>query len=182
MRYMALFLTLTGLIFSSCHIGGDLRADIDENNMIKSENFSYGIDTLAVGLQNPWGLTFLPNNDLLVTERSGDIRVIRDGRLLDEKIQGMPEVFAVGQGGLFEIKLHPDYDSNGWIYISYAAKVGGGGNTAIMRARLDGLNLVDKSIIFQAEPYASGGNHFGGHMEFDGEGYLYLSVGERGSM
>ena len=175
---------LFSLYMYSCNLGGsngDLKADIDEDNIITSENFTYGIDTIADDLQIPWGLTFLPNNDLLVTERSGEIRIIRDNQLLDQKINGVPEVYAQGQGGLFEIKLHPDYENNGWLYISYAAKGNGGGNTAIMRARLDGFDLVDKEIIFQALPFKSGGNHFGGHMEFNSQGYLFLSVGERGT-
>ena len=179
------FLILSFSVFiHSCNLGGsngDLKADIDEDNIITAENFTYSIDTIASDLQIPWGLTFLPNNDLLVTERSGEIRIIRDDQLLDQKINGVPEVYAQGQGGLFEIKLHPDYENNGWLYISYAAVGAGGGNTAVMRARLDGFNLIDKEIIFQALPFRSGGNHFGGHMEFNDEGYLFLSVGERGS-
>ena len=178
-----LFLFMSVFI-NSCNLGGstgDLKADIDENNVITSENFTYSIDTITDNLQKPWVRTGLPNNELLVTERSGEIRVIRDNQLLDQKISGVPEVYAKGQGGLFEVKLHPDYESNGWLYVSYAAVGDGGGNTAIMRARLDGFNLVDKEIIFQALPFRSGGNHFGGHMEFDEEGYLFLSTGERGS-
>lgn len=149
-------------------------------DLIDPANFSYRIDTLATGLSNPWSLTFLPNQDLLVTERAGEIRILRDNKLLGAKIEGVPEVYATGQGGLFEVKLHPDYESNGWLYISYAAKGDGGGNTAIMRAKLEGFNLIEKRIIFQAEPFLSGGNHFGGRMEFDRDGFLFLSVGERG--
>lgn len=178
-----LILFMSVLMFS-CNLGGstgDLKADIDDDNVITSDNFTYSIDTIADNLQNPWGLTFLPNNDLFVTERSGEIRIIRDNQLLDQKITGVPEVYAKGQGGLFEIKLHPDYESNGWLYISYAATGEGGGNTAIMRARLDGFNLVDKEVIFQALPFRTDGRHFGGHMEFNDEGYLFLSVGERGN-
>jgi glucose/arabinose dehydrogenase len=100
--------------------------------------------------------------------------------LLDTKISGVPEVYATGQGGLFEVKLDPDYASNGWLYISYAASGNGGGNTAVMRARLDKFTLIDKTVIFQAKPFLSGGQHFGGRMEFDEDGYLYLSTGERG--
>ena len=102
-----LILSVTVLIYS-CDLGGsngDLKADIDIDNVITSENFTYSIDTVTDNLQNPWGLTFLPNNDLLVTERSGEIRIIRDNELLDQRITGVPEVFASGQGGLFEIKL-----------------------------------------------------------------------------
>jgi len=153
----------------------DFRSQIIEGNYnyISSEKINYAVDTIATGLKNPWGLTFLPNDDLLVTERDGEIRIIHDGQLLDEKINGVPEVYASGQGGLFEIQLHPEYVNNGWLYLSYAAPGNGGGNTAIMRARLDGMDLVDKEVIFQAQPFLSGGNHFGGRMEFDRNGFLY---------
>ncbi len=171
------------LTIMACESNNDFRQKMDENDgeLISSEKLNFKLDTIAQDLENPWGMTFLPNGDLLVTEREGEIRVIRDGKLLDQKITGVPEVFAKGQGGLFEIKLHPDYASNGWLYISYAAPGKGGGNTAIMRAKLGGFNLIHKEVIFQAEPFVSGGNHFGGRMEFDREGYLYFSVGERGN-
>lgn len=173
---------ILGLIFLGCYPGSnDFRSQITHDNLVESEKLNYKIDTIATGLKNPWGLTFLPNNDLLVTERDGEIRIIRDNKLLDYKINGVPEVFTKGQGGLFEIQLHPDYKSNGWLYISYAAPGKGGGNTAIMRAKLGGFNLINKEVIFQAEPFLSGGNHFGGRMEFDKEGFLYFSVGERGN-
>jgi len=182
-------LFLTALFYFCDPAGGEeeLLKDPDEiitidsiESVINPEDFSFRVDTIASGLQNPWGLTFLPNNDLLITERSGEIRIIRNSQLMDTKISGVPEVFATGQGGLFEIKLHPDYASNGWLYISYASRGNGGGNTAVMRARLDRFSLIDQEVIFQAEPYLSGGQHFGGRIEFDDDGYLYISVGERG--
>ena len=140
------------LFLISCSNGekDDFRQLIDDanDNYISSEKLDYKVDTLATGLDNPWGLTFLPNGDLLVTERDGEIRIMRDGKLLEQKISGVPEVFSKGQGGLFEIKLHPEYESNGWLYISYAAPGDGGGNTAIMRAKLGGFNLINKKVIF----------------------------------
>lgn len=178
--YILLF---TSTLLLSCNLNdseGDLLVDINKEVEITAENFKYRVDTLAEGLQNPWGMVFLPDGDLLVTERPGTIRIIRNDKLLDEKITGVPEVYAVGQGGLFELKLHPDYENNGWVYISYASKNSSEGNTAIMRARLNGFDLVDKEKIFQAGPYQNGGRHFGGHMEFDNKGYLYVSTGERG--
>jgi len=157
----------------------DLVVDID-GDYISSETLNFQIDTIATGLNNPWGLTFLPNKDLLVTERDGEIRIIRDEKLLDQKISGVPKVYARGQGGLFEIELHPNYEENGWLYISYAAQGNGGGNTAIMRAKLSNFNLVEREVIFLAEPFLSGGTHFGGRMAFDRDGYLYFSIGDRG--
>ena len=84
------------------------QIDSDKGNYIQSEKLNYWVDTIATGLQNPWGLAFLPNNDLLVTERDGEIRIIREGKLLEQKIRGVPEVYSRGQGGLFELLLHPD--------------------------------------------------------------------------
>ena len=182
-QLLVIFLLSASAILLSCNLnesGSDLLVDMNKDVEITAENFKFRVDTLAVGLKNPWGMAFLPNGDLLVTERPGSIRVIRDDKLLSEKITGVPEVFAVGQGGMFEIKLHPDYENNGWLYITYAAVNGTGGNTAIMRAKLDGFNLIEKEKIFQAVPNRTGGRHFGGHMEFDNKGYLYVSVGERG--
>lgn len=168
--------------FISCgnNTKNELLEIIDEANFIKSEKIQYRIDTIANELKNPWGLTFLPNGDLLVTERAGEIRIIRNGKLLDEKITGVPEVFASGQGGLFEIELHPNYNENNWLYLIYAAPGSGGANTAIMRAKLSSTTLTEKQVIFQALPMLSGGNHFGGRMQFGKDGYLYFSVGERG--
>jgi glucose/arabinose dehydrogenase len=185
MKLLLIYILLfASTLLLSCDLNdseNDLQVDINKEVEITAENFKFNVDTLAEGLQNPWGMVFLPNDDLLVTERPGTIRVIRNDKLLDEKITGVPEVYAVGQGGLFELKLHPDYENSGWIYITYAAKNGAGGNTAIMRAKLNGFDLIDKEKIFQAGPYINGGRHFGGHMEFDHNGYLYVSTGERGN-
>jgi len=182
MKNIVYFLLI--LLLASCNNSSseDFKVLINEanENFIASEKLNYKIDTIATGLSNPWGLTFLPGNELLVTERNGEIRIIRDDQLLENKVTGVPEVFARGQGGLFEIQLHPEYEENGWLYISFASPGNGGGNTAIMRARLDGQNLIDKEVIFQAKPFFSGGQHFGGRMEFDKDGFLYFSVGERG--
>lgn len=185
MKYLSLaiicYLTISSISCSNSSNDFTELMDESNDNYISSEKLFYKIDTLTDDLKNPWGLTFLPNNDLLVTERDGEIRIIRDGKLLDQKISGVPEVFDRGQGGLFEIELHPDYTVNGWLYISYAAPGKGGGNTAIMKAKLDGFRLINKEVIFQATPFANGGNHFGGRMQFDRDGYLYLTVGERGT-
>ena len=182
--FYQLILVLSIFLFSCTNESGDdFTKLIDDpiGNYVASEKQNFKVDTIATNLDNPWGLTFMPNKDLLVTERDGEILVIRKDEVLSEKIQGVPKVFVKGQGGLFEVQLHPNYASNGWLYLSYAAPGNGGGNTAIMRAKLEGFNLVNKEVIFQATPYVDGGNHFGGRMEFDDEGYLFLTVGERGN-
>jgi glucose/arabinose dehydrogenase len=155
-------------------------------NPIHSEKLTFTLDTIETGIGVPWSLAFLPNNDMLVTDKSGSIRIVRDGKLLDKTVEGVPKVFTRGQGGLFDLELHPDYEKNGWLYISYAAvadkKGDNGGMTYIMRARLKDYKLVDQQIIFKGEPFTNAGVHFGGRMEFDRDGYLFFSIGERGEM
>ncbi|HEX5168244.1 MAG TPA: PQQ-dependent sugar dehydrogenase [Cyclobacteriaceae bacterium] len=167
--------------FSAFIITNDKR-----DGSIKTEKLTLTLDTIKTGIGVPWSLAFLPNNDMLVTDKAGEIRIVRNGRLLDEKIEGVPPVFTRGQGGLFDLELHPEYEENGWLYISYAAvsdkKGENGGMTYIMRARLTGNKLVDEQIIFKGEPFTNAGVHFGGRMEFDKQGYLYFSIGERGEM
>ena len=136
--------------------------------------------TIANGLEHPWGMAFLPNGDILVTERPGRLRLIKDGQLLPEQISGVPEIKASGQGGMLDVILHPDYQKNGWIYFSYAEPGSGGMATAVSRARLDGLNLRDVEKIFSMNIKSSGGRHFGSRLVFDHQGFLYITTGDRG--
>lgn len=147
-----------------------------------TEKMNIRPDTVIKGLDVPWGLAFLPNGDMLVTEREGKILRYRDGNLVNE-IKGLPEIKAIGQGGLMDIRLHPDYKNNGWIYFSYTspAKNGPEGwGTAIMRAKLKGDNLVDKQELFKGYPDSKTGHHFGCRITFDGKGHFFFSLGERG--
>ncbi|KQS33459.1 PQQ-dependent sugar dehydrogenase [Dyadobacter sp. Leaf189] len=145
------------------------------------------VDTVATGLTMPWASALLPNGDLLVTERGGKLRLVSKGQLDATPISGIPEVWYKGQGGLLDIALHPDYKTNGWIYISYSSpkKDGeegddGGANTALMRAKLKGKELTDIQQLFKAIPNVKGNVHFGGRIVFDKKGYVFLSLGERG--
>ena len=149
--------------------------------VVRSKHQSFRIDTVATGLDVPWGITFLPDGDMLVTERSGQLFRFRNGKL-QAIISGVPEVMAQGQGGLMDIILHPQYAQNGWIYISYSKKApdGVGGNTAIFRTKLKNDRLVEQQELFKAMPNTTRGQHFGCRMVFDDEGYLYFGVGERG--
>ena len=129
----------------------------------------------------PWSMAWLPNGDMLVTERGGSLLRVRDGELIS-KIEGVPEVFARGQGGLLDVVLHPDYEENGWIYISYSSPEGEeqGANTSIIRAKLTGNALTDKEIIYEATPNTTRGVHYGSRIAFDSDNYLYFSIGDRG--
>jgi aldose sugar dehydrogenase len=143
------------------------------------------IDTVASGLKTPWAMAFLPSGEMLVTERGGTLRLVKDGKLDPTPIKGMPEVFAKGQGGLLDVVLHPNYKSNGWIYISFSSPAkegeeGTGANTALLRARLKNHELVDQKIIFKAVPNVTSNVHYGGRIAFDKSGLLFLTLGERG--
>lgn len=134
------------------------------------------------GLNQPWSMAWLPNGELLVTEREGQIRRISsDFRLEPQAIEGLPKDIAVGgQGGLFDIVLHPDHARNGWIYLSYAKQQPQGASTALARARLKGQRLVDWQELFVMRPATRSGRHFGGRIVFDGRGHVFLTLGDRG--
>ncbi|HPR32129.1 MAG TPA: PQQ-dependent sugar dehydrogenase [Prolixibacteraceae bacterium] len=148
-----------------------------------SELHRFRVDTLVSGLDVPWGLEFLPNGDLLLSERSGMLyRFTASKELIP--IRGLPEIFVKGQGGLMDLKLHPDYASNGWIYIAFsdvADEPGeSGGNTSILRARIQDDRLTDVQKIFNGNPDTDKSYHFGCKIDFDKKGYLYFGIGDRG--
>lgn len=162
-----------------------LKPSVHANQIIESEVHRFVIDTVVAGLDVPWGLAFLPNGDLLISERKGTLHTFSNG-ILSAPIEGLPPIMAHGQGGLMDLALHPDYATNGWIYMSYAAlntksskRIG---NTAIMRARLNlkGNRLIDQEILYKGTPDTDRGQHFGCKLAFDGKGYLYFGIGERG--
>jgi glucose/arabinose dehydrogenase len=179
MKYLLMFL-LAVVMFTSC-TNKEQAAEVFTGKVIESEKQKFGIDTITAELTNPWGIAFLPDGRILITERAGEIRIVKDGKLLPEKIGNVPAVFANGQGGLLDIKLHPDYTTNGWIYLTYAKPGEGGGGTVVARAKLEGNNLTNLEEIFTALPLLGSGAHFGSRVVFDGKGYIFVSSGERGT-
>lgn len=144
------------------------------------DKITYDVETVVEGINIPWGIAFLPNGDLLVTEKSGKLYLVNSGEKTE--ISHGLQVYNRGQGGLMDVVLHPDYDSNGWIYFSYASDEGegDGGHTAIARAKLNGNSLTELEQLYKATPNTTKGQHFGSRIAFDNEGYLYFSIGERG--
>ncbi len=132
------------------------------------------------GLDHPWGMAFLPDGRMLITERPGTLRLVEGGRLHPDPVEGVPEVVATGQGGLLDIALHPDHASNGWIYFTYAGGSRWSAGTHLARARLSGRRLVGVEVLFSQNNPSMGGRHFGSRITFDRDGYLYLSIGDRG--
>ncbi|CAN5776046.1 PQQ-dependent sugar dehydrogenase [soil metagenome] len=150
-------------------------------NEAAAEDSPVTVEKLYEGFKNPWGMAWLPDGRLLVTERSGEILVFKDNKFTGEKLTGVPEVFAKGQGGLLDIKLHPDYKRNKWIYISYSKPVEGGATTAITRFKLKGNQVVEPEDVFLAKPYLEANFHFGSRIIFDKDNFMFFSVGERGT-
>ena len=137
--------------------------------------------TFVEGLRNPWSMAFLPNGDMLVTERGGQLRIVRDGELLPDPVPGVPAVRAQSQGGLQDVVLHPDFESNRIVYLSYSKpdEDGSNGTTGLSRARFENDRLTDVEEIFEADAWAGTGGHFGARIAFDDDGYLFMSVGDR---
>lgn len=147
-----------------------------------SQEHDFRVVTVAEGLEHPWSLAFLPNGDLLVTERPGRLRLVRQGSLMDAPIAGVPPVEPQGQGGLLEVSLHPDFASNGYVYLTYSRTAEGGVTTALSRGRLQGTRLTGVEELFVAQTSSTSGAHFGSRLVWDGDGNLFMSVGDRGIM
>ncbi len=137
---------------------------------------------VARGLEHPWGLAFLPDGRMLVTERPGRLRYVTREGALSDPIAGVPKVHAAGQGGLLDVILDPGFADNSNIYISYAEPGDGDKNgTAVARARLDGSRLADVTVIFRQQPKFASNHHFGSRLVFARDGNLFVTTGERNS-
>lgn len=142
----------------------------------------FRIVTVVDGLENPWGMAFLPDGGILVTERPGRLRVVRNGELVPEPVDGVPSVAARGQGGLLDVALHPRFAQNRLVYLSYSKPGPEGATTAVSRGTFDGQRLSGVEEIFAARAWSRAGHHFGSRLLFDRDGYLYVTVGDRGAM
>lgn len=155
----------------------------------KTKHQDYKVETVVEGgLKTPWALDWLPDGRMLVTNRPGYMNVVNKGQL-GPQVTGLPQSAEQGQGGLMDVAVHPNYKSNGWIYLSYTepAREGRGGMTKVVRGKLrfsgDQATWTDQQTIWQADQkyYTGAGVHFGSKIAFDGKGYVFFSVGERGS-
>ncbi len=132
------------------------------------------------GLENPWSLTFLPNGDMLVTEKPGRLRMVRKGTLDPQAVTGTPQVWAIGQGGLLEVLPHPQFAKNQLLYLTYSKACDKGATTALHRAKFDGKALTEGRDLFVADNCNTGNPHFGSKLAFGRDGMLYMTIGERG--
>ncbi len=150
-----------------------------EDRILDTELGKMKVETLASGLEHPWGLAFLPDGRMLVTERVGRLRIMTPNGTLSDPLTGVPEVVAKGQGGLLDVALGPKFDETKFVYLSYAEAGKGGAGTAVARGRLTDSGLADVQVIFRQMPKVDGGNHFGGRLAFTPDGKLFVTLGER---
>ena len=153
-----------------------------ESEVHESARHNFRIVTVSEGLDNPWSLAWLPSGEMLVTERTGRLRIYRDDLHLPEVIRGFPPVYRKqGQGGFMEILPHPDFENNQLLYLSYGKPNAdkSEGTTTVVRGRLEGLRIVELEEVFEANAWGGNNNHFAGRMVFDHKGYLFLAVGDR---
>ena len=172
-----LYLTLAILVisFSSC---------ISQENppLIETpEQTKYGTETIVDGIEVPWGMTFLSEKELLVTEKKGVLYRVSNGNKTE--VGGLPEIYKRGQGGLLDVAVHPDFKSNNLIYMTLSSHIEGdkGGNTALYQAKLNANTLEDVKRLYKATPNTTKGQHWGSRIVFDDDGHLFFSVGDRGN-
>ena len=149
-----------------------------------TQDYKVRATKLIEGLYHPWGMAFLPDGRMLITERRGTMRLVDNGRLLAASVDGIPRATEHGQGGLLDVALHPRYAENGWIYWSYNAVEGALHGTELARGKLGGTRelprMTDVQVLFKMQPKSSAGHHFGSRIVFDKQGFLYLTLGDRG--
>ena len=145
----------------------------------RSTLHDYRVVPVTTGLQNPWGIAFLPGGDILVTEKAGRLRIVREGRLLPDAVPGVPEVLAQGQGGLMDVRPHPDFATNRLIYITYSKPYTDleGARTVLIRGTFQNDALTNIDELFSAQ--AVGRGHYGSRIAFDGNGYVFITAGDR---
>src|SRR5688572_7034332 len=150
-----------------------------EAQVLRSARHDYRVVEVASGLVNPWSMAFLPGGDVLITERPGRLRIVRQGKLLAQPVTGVPKVFAEGQGGLLDVLLHPNFTSNRLLYLSFSKPDASGSKatTAVVRGRFEKDALTNIEQIFEAK--TEGRGHYGSRLAIDRNGFLFITVGDR---
>ncbi len=146
----------------------------------KSKHHNYRVETVFEGFERPWSLAFLPDGRILVTEKGGRLNLLNPANGSRATVGGVPRVVTIGQGGLLDVALHPDFRNNRLVYLSYSAAGDGGHTTHVGRGQLEGNELRKFQVLFVAAPFGGAGQHFGSRLVFDRDGYLFITVGDRG--
>ena len=174
MKIVRYLLLLTVIAITACTQKG---ADAPRSDTTATTDLKVNIETMATGLEYPWGIVFLPDGSALVTEKAGRLRLLKDGKL-STPISGVPLVLYKGQAGLFDVAMHPDYATNQFVYLSFAKGTEKDNATTLIRAKFDGKTLSAVTQIFESNPHKKGTNHFGARILFLPDKTLLLSLGE----
>ena len=170
-------------LLSSLIKAGDIQNWDDSVEKTKKETFR--VETFIDGFDIPWGMVFLPNQNLIVSDRNGSLWLVDYKEKSKTKISGVPNVRYKGQGGLLDVEIHPEFINNNYIYIGFTDYLNSKKNrtfTSIIRARLKNISLTDQKIIYKADDtfYDNSTIHYGTRIVFDDKGFLYFSIGDRG--
>lgn len=174
-RQMSFHLPLAPVLVAAAAVAAPVQA-----KTFKSSAGPLNVVTVARGLDHPWALAFLPDGRMLVTERSGTMRIVSRTGGLGAPISGLPRIAASGQGGLLDVVTDPGFATNRTIFFSYAEPGRGGAGTAVARAQLNGNALTNVKVIFRMTPKSSGGRHFGSRIVLARDGKLFVTLGDRG--
>lgn len=151
-----------------------------QKSTVRTDAGDVAVHKIAEGLDHPWGIEFLPDNRLLVTERAGTLRILKADSTLSNPVKGTPEVFNVGQGGLFDVALHPDFDKNKYVYFTFSDPgADSTATTALGRGTFENDQINNFEVLFKMEPYVKGPNHFGGRINFTEDNEILLTLAER---
>lgn len=178
----SLVLTLTKTALAEVAIGEPSlyqSASPPEPQYVPDEEFPYELRKVGVSLNLPWAVAFLPDGRILVTERPGRLRVIENDYLLPASIEGVPEVSTGGHSGLLDVLVDSNFTNNHRIFLSYMKSSGDKSTIDIVSARLEGMSLIDKKVIFKSGPAAPGTDQLGGRLTIGADGYLYMTIGDR---
>ena len=159
-----------------------LPVPLEAHERVETETGPMTVETFADGLEHPWGIAFLPDGSALVTERAGNLRHVDGEGELSRPISGVPRVVAAGQGGLLDVALHPEFSDNRMVYLTFSEPGEDGTNgTAVARGVLSAGNgaLENVEVIFRQEPKVRSNGHFGSRLQFDNDGLLWVTLGER---
>jgi glucose/arabinose dehydrogenase len=152
--------------------------------VLKTDHHNVKVTTVVSGLHHPWGMAFLPDGRILVTEKRGTLRMIDGGKLVAKPVEGIPKSTNHGQGGLMDVALHPKYAENGWVYWTFNGEESGQHGTELARGKLtgpkDAPRMTDVQVLFKLQPKGPTQHHFGSRIVFDRDGYLFVTFGDRG--
>ena len=169
----------TGFALFTVLLAASISVAVSGQTTQKSTVHDYKVVTVVDALIQPWSIAFLPGGDTLITERPGRLRIVRQGKLLPQAVEGVPKVFHSGQGGLLEVMPHPNFASNRLLYITYSkpGATDADSRTALIRGKFENDRLTQVEEIFDA--VSKGRNHYSGKIAFDKNGFLFLSLGDR---